>query len=72
MKHAGVYVWPSSEQQLLLEAGLLDRQRAVDAFQVWRNRVRLEDDFSAATLRLLRWSITTCTNWEWTTRSCAG
>lgn len=53
MKHAGVFVWPSSEQQLLLEAGLFDRRRAIDAFQVWRNRVRLEDDFSAATLRLL-------------------
>ncbi len=53
MDHAGVYVWPSSEQQLLLEAGLLDGQRAIDAFHAWSSRVRLEDDFSAATVRLL-------------------
>jgi len=51
--HAGQYVWPSSEQQLLLKAGLLDEQHAVDAFHTWRSRVRLEDDFSAATIRLL-------------------
>ena len=53
MKHVGVYVWPSSEQQLLLEAGLLDGKRAIDAFHAWRNRVSLEDEFSAATVRLL-------------------
>jgi hypothetical protein len=48
-----VYVWPSSEQRLLLEAGLLEGQRAITAFHAWRSRVRLEDDFSAATVRLL-------------------
>jgi hypothetical protein len=53
MDHAGVYVWPSDEQQLLLEAGLLDGQRAIDAFRAWRSRVRLEDDFTLATARLL-------------------
>jgi len=53
MDHAGVYVWPSDEQKLLLEAGLLDGQRAIDAFGAWRSRVRLEDDFSSSTARLL-------------------
>ena len=53
MTHAGVHVWPSSEQQLLLEAGLLDGKRAIDAFLAWRSRVRLEDDFNTATARLL-------------------
>ena len=53
MTHDGVYVWPSEEQQLLLEAGLLDGQRAIDAFHAWRSRVKLEDDFSPATARLL-------------------
>lgn len=31
----------------------MEGQRAIDAFLVWRSRVRLEDDFSAATARLL-------------------
>lgn len=53
MKHQGVYVWPSGEQQLLLEAGLHEGQRAIDAFTDWRSTVRLEDDFNAATVRLL-------------------
>src|SRR5512134_956897 len=53
MSHRHVYVWPSTEQRLLLEAGLLDGHRAVDAFHAWRDSVRLEDDFSTATMRLL-------------------
>jgi hypothetical protein len=51
--HGAVYLWPSGEQLLLLRAGLLDGQAAVDAFNAWRSRVRLEDDFSYATSRLL-------------------
>jgi hypothetical protein len=47
------YLWPSVEQRLLLEAGLFDDRRAIDAFHAWRDRVRLEDDFSPATMRLL-------------------
>lgn len=47
------YVWPSADQQQLLDAGLLQGQRAMDAFEAWRASVRLEDDFSPATVRLL-------------------
>jgi hypothetical protein len=53
VKQDVVYLWPSGEQRLLLEAGLLDDESAIDAFRAWRERVRLEDDFSAATSRLL-------------------
>jgi hypothetical protein len=53
MKHDVVYLWPSADQRLLLEAGLYDDDSAIDAFHVWRSRVRLEDDFSATTSRLL-------------------
>ncbi len=47
------YVWPSGEQRWLLEAGLFDGQRAVDAFNAWRDQVKLEAEFSEATVRLL-------------------
>lgn len=47
------YLWPSAEQRRLLEAGLLDGRRAIDAFHAWRGGVRLEDDFRSGTVRLL-------------------
>lgn len=53
MDHAAMYLWPTGEQRLLLEAGLFSGQRAIDAFHAWRSRVQLEDDFSVETLRLL-------------------
>ena len=53
MGRAGILVWPSAEQEMLLKAGLLDGAEAIEAFRSWRARVRLEDDFSPATARLL-------------------
>ncbi len=47
------YLWPSTEQRLLLDAALLEDDRAIDAFRAWRKTVRIDDDFSYGSLRLL-------------------
>lgn len=47
------HLWPSDEQRLLLEAALLEGDRAVAAFRAWRNTVRLEAEFSRGSFRLL-------------------
>jgi len=48
-----VYLWPSAEQRLLLEAALLEDERAIAAYHVWRRTVSLDSEFSIASLRLL-------------------
>ncbi|HSA55610.1 MAG TPA: nucleotidyltransferase family protein [Gemmatimonadaceae bacterium] len=47
------HLWPSPEQCLLLEAALLDRDRALAAFRRWREHVSLDDKFSRGSFRLL-------------------
>lgn len=47
------HLWPSTEQRLLLEAALLDGDRAVSAFHSWRSMVSLEAEFSRGSYRLL-------------------
>ena len=51
--HGAEYLWPSSEQRLLLDAGLLDDDRAVTAFRTWRKTVSLDAEFHYGSLRLL-------------------
>jgi hypothetical protein len=46
-------LWPSPEQQLLLEAALSDGPRAVEAYRRWREGVDLDADFGWPILRLL-------------------
>jgi hypothetical protein len=47
------YLWPSAEQRLLLDAALLEDERALTAFREWQRTVDLDADFSYGSLRLL-------------------
>lgn len=47
------FLWPAHDQQLLLDAALLDGSAARDAFRTWRADVKLEEEFSWTVLRLL-------------------
>lgn len=47
------HLWPSTEQQLLLDAALLDGEKAIAAFRAWRGGIDLEAEFPGSWLRLL-------------------
>lgn len=47
------FLWPAPDQQLLLDAALLDGDAAREAFRTWRADVQLEEEFSWTVLRLL-------------------
>jgi hypothetical protein len=47
------HLWPSDEQRMLLDAALLDGDRAREAFRAWRATVQLEAEFSRGSYRLL-------------------
>lgn len=51
-RHPG-RLWPSPEQELLLQAALLDGDDAAAAFQRWRDDIDLDDELGYPVLRLL-------------------
>jgi hypothetical protein len=51
-RHLG-HLWPSREQQHLLQAALLDGQAALAAYRAWRDGIDLEGELGYPTLRLL-------------------
>jgi hypothetical protein len=46
-------IWPNDEQQLVLQAIFASPERACEAYQAWRDRLDIEQNFDGAVMRLL-------------------